>query len=206
MNKSSRLLIAGTMLVLAAPAFAALPTRRASQNGTNGSAAFWNLFGPTRTINFNPNIKTSRQVICDSQDVEAVQSVPDPLRTGGCDSGNYLFVFQFSSALTNLTVTMDNLVGFIPGTNPATYGVLVCDSANTGPSGNTLERCTTKGALQLPAVTATINAAHTSISFFIPNIPVFPAGKQRQGAGLTLFVLTTQTPAVPLAAPRVSIK
>jgi hypothetical protein len=207
MNKSSRLLIAGMVLALAAPAFARLPVRGASANGTNGIATRWNLFGPTKGINFNPNIKMSRQVNCPSQDVEASLGASSvATRAGGCDLGKYLFIFQFSSALTNLTVTMDNLVGFTPNTSNPTYGVLLCDSTDTSPSGNTLERCTTATEPQLPDITATINATNTSISFSIPSIPVFPVGKQYQGRGVTLFVITTQNPAVPIAAPRVSIK
>jgi hypothetical protein len=213
MNKSSRLLIAGiVMVVLAAPAFAVLPVRRASQNGTNQSAIFWNLFGPTRIINFNPTIKTSRQVICVNQDVEATQG-NNAIRTraGGCHSGNYLFIFQFlpvttSTSVTNITITMDNLVGFTPDPNAPTFGVMLCDSTDTSVNGNTLERCSTATEAQVPNITTTISADNTSISFAIPKLPNFVPGVQDQGRGLALFVVTTQTAPVPVAAPRVFLK
>jgi hypothetical protein len=107
----------------------------------------------------------------------------------------------------NLTVTINNLVGFTPDVNVPTYGVETCDSPN-----NTLELCSNVGAAtttalnQLAKITATINAANTKVVFCVPKVPVFPAGTPSQGQGLTLVVLTQQAPGVPVSYPKITFK
>jgi hypothetical protein len=192
--------------------FAAIPARGSSSNGTDTIAPFWNLFGPTAAVPRHAGTVVLRtQVVCPNQQVASAVDVAGGeglfADAGSCADGTYLFIFQIQSNVKNLTVTIHRLVGFTPDVNLPTYGVLTCDSAF-----NTLELCsnvdaaTTTAQNQLANITATVNAANTKLVFSVPNVPNFPAGSASQGQGLTLFVLTKQTPGLPLAYPKISFK
>jgi hypothetical protein len=201
---------------------AAIPARGSSSNGTDTIAPYWNLFGPTAAVPRHAGTVVLRtQVVCPGQNVAsavdaaaaaAAAAAGDDTNVpfadaGSCADGTYLFIFQIQSNVKNLTVTIHRLVGFTPDVNLPTYGVLTCDSAF-----NTLELCsnvdaaTTTAQNQLANITATVNAANTKLVFSVPNVPNFPAGSASQGQGLTLFVLTKQTPGLPLAYPKISFK
>lgn len=194
--------------------FAALPARGASGNGVDTIAQLWNLFGPTATVpRHGGTVMLRTQVVCPGQQVADV-FIADGTDTnigdaGGCADGTYLFLFQIQSNVKNLTVIINNLVGFVPSTDPfaATYGVETCDSDM-----NTLELCshvdtaTATATAQLDKIAATVNSANTKITFCVPKVPAFAAGTGNQGQGLTLFVLTKQTTNVPVALPKISFK
>jgi hypothetical protein len=84
----------------------------------------------------------------------------------------------------------------------STVGVIRCDT------GNTVGLCTTLGsgaAAQFPAVTFTHSTDNTVVNIHIPAaLPASPKGKGTQGQGLTGFVQTKQSPAIPLAFPKLT--
>jgi len=197
--------------------FAALPARGASSNGTDTIAPYWNLFGPTAAVpRHGGTVVLRTQVVCTFQKVasavDAAAAITDASTApfadaGSCSDGAYTFLYQIQSNVKNLTVTINNLVGFTPDVNIPTYGVETCDSEF-----NTLELCsnvaiaTTTAINQLAKITATINAAKTKVVFCVPKVPVFPAGSPSQGQGLTLVILTQQAPGLPLAYPKITFK
>jgi hypothetical protein len=188
--------------------FAVVPVRGSSRNGVDSIAQLWNLFGPTEVRTLTKGTTTvnyKQQVVCPNQDVANVVKPADTLHSGTCEGGNgnlpsYLFIFQLRSSATNVTVQLGNLVGFTPDANDPTYGVMLCDDANT------LELCTTATQDQLPNMTITANAAHTTATFVIPSFPKFPNGIRHQGQGLTIFVVTQQTQPNPIALPTITLK
>jgi hypothetical protein len=190
----------------AAPAFARLPVRQSSENGTDSSANAWKLFGRTTSQPFTANgknVQIVRESICPNQNRS----------TGYCraadGSGDYIFLFQLQSTDTNVSVQIGRLSGFVPDAVNPTYGVMVCPIFDPTISNNTLELCTTDPGdptyQNLPDITFTHNASNTSVTFTIPNFPAFPAGKIEQGVGLTLFVKTHQSAYRPIAYPTVGI-
>jgi hypothetical protein len=192
--------------------FAAIAARGSSSNGTDTIAPFWNLFGPTAAVPRHAGtVLLGTQVVCANQQVaSAVDAAGGEglfADAGSCADGVYLFLFQIQSSVKNLTVVIHGLAGFTPDVNLPSYGVETCDSAF-----NTLELCsnvaaaTTTAQNQLANITATVNSANTKIVFSVPKVPNFPAGSASQGQGLTLFVLTKQTPGLPFAYPKISFK
>jgi hypothetical protein len=211
------------LLVSSVAVFAAVPVRKSSQNGTNSSQPNMNLFGPTTPgPKDGGDLGVATQVICPNQDVADSRSLDGTTfdfndvnslkRSGSCLSGVYKFLFQIqpTTNLRNLTVTISNLVGFTPGTDPnvnvnnPTYGIQICD--NDPNSGNTLELCTNLAEDQLPVVTTTINAKNTKVIFTVKAIgpTTVPQGPDYTGAGLTFAVIVQQLSGTPIAVPRIS--
>jgi hypothetical protein len=208
----------GLLLLSSVAALAAVPVRPASRNGTNSSQPNMNLFGPTGKDGGQVGIAT--QYICPNQDVadsnpgnftDADPNAPNTLKlAGSCASGLYKFLFQLQPTvnLTNVTVTIKDLVGFTPGTDPSidfnnpTYGVQLCDTG-----GNTLELCTNLAEDQLPVINTTVNAKHTKVTFTINAIgpTTAPAGVDYEGQGLTFEVIVQQTPKNPISVPKISV-
>ena len=192
-------------LLVALPALAAtIPVRGSSRNGENSSAQFWNLGGPTQVLNTSKGttqLTYKYQVVCPTQQVTAAVNPTDEFDNGACADSNYMFVFQLNSTATNVTVQLGGMSGFTFNDDPdnGTFGVLLCDS-----SANTLELCTKATQEQLPAITFSSTA--TTATFTIANFPVFPPGKNHQGQGLTIFVMTTQHAPHPVYIPRLSLK
>jgi hypothetical protein len=197
-------------LLATLPVFGAnVPTRGTSRNGVDTSAAFWNLFGPTQIVTLTKGttvVHYKQQVVCPDQNETNAANPSDTLRDGACEGDStgtgYLYIFQLRSSATNVTVQLSGLSGFTPdtGLDTATYGVMLCDATNT------LELCTTATQDQLPAITLSSNAAHTTATFVIPNFPKFPNGKRHQGQGTTIFVLTKQTASNPISLPVITLQ
>jgi hypothetical protein len=212
------------LLFASAAAFGATPVRKSSQNGENSSQPSMNLFGPTtRDSRAGNSLGVATQIICPNQDVADSRALDgttfDPgdvntlKRAGSCLSGVYKFLFQIqpTTKLRDLTVTISNLVGFTPGTDPnvsvnnPTYGIQICDN-NDPIAGNTLELCTNLPEDQLPAVTAAINAKNTKVVFTVKAIAptTVPQGPDYTGAGLTFEVIVQQSSGTPIAVPTIS--
>jgi hypothetical protein len=185
------------MVVCAATIAFAVTIRGASGNGEDGNAPNWLLLGLTHDVPLSNTAvgKTAtmrREIVCLNQDVENALANPTLTLSGSCDSGVYMFLFQFQSSATNLGISINQLVGFDP-TNANNYGVLICDSPN-----NTIELCTNDPTgTHIPKINVT-PTAH-SVTFTVPNsFPSYPAGTAQQGRGLTFFVITRQSTPLPL--------
>jgi hypothetical protein len=198
-------LVVAMVLSASTEAFAKMPVRGSSQNGENSNAANWNLLSVTQPLTLTANgkaVAVTRQIICLNQDVENALSSPTPALTGTCDSGLYLHLFQFKSTSPNVTVTLRQLVGFVPDANVPNYGVITCDSPD-----NTLELCINDtNPDDVPDITFTSAKNKTSVSFAIPNFPTYPAGVDNQGQGLTLFLLIKQSAPLPIQYPKIAIR
>jgi len=183
----------------------ALPIRHGSDIGTTTIADAWNLFGPTDTLALTTATTVSQEILCPGQQVASANG--DETNAGGCTGGEYLFLFQIRTTKTTpIVVSVKNLVGFTftdTGTgSTSTVGVIECDS------GNTVALCTTLGsgaAAEFPAVTFTHSTDLTVVNIHIPaDLPAYPKGTGTQGQGLTVFVQTKQSPAIPLAFPKLT--
>jgi len=173
-------------------AAAGIPIRKPSDNGANGNANQWLLLGRTIKAALRKGSTTvvmQREIVCPGVDVEASEPNPTPELSGSCESGNYLFIYQFQSTNTNVTLRFKELGTFVPSESPANYGVILCDTDNS----NTLELCTNDptGGTQVPNITFTAVSAHT-VTFTVPNFPTFKSGTPQEGQGLTLFILAHQ--------------
>lgn len=194
-------LVAATALYAATFASATVTIRGSSGNGEDNGAPHWLLLGRISNLTLTANGKKAtmrREIVCLNQDVENSQPSPTLDLSGSCDSGAYIFLFQFQSSATNLAVQLKNLVGFDMNVN--NYGVMICDSPN-----NTIELCTNDPTgTHIPNITATTTAS--SVTFTVPNtFPTYPPGTSDQGQGLTFFVITQQTAPLPVGLPFVSI-
>jgi hypothetical protein len=212
MKCARKLCLLSTCLVFALSAtlaFAAVPVRKASQNGQAGGAPQWKLLGRSVPVLLTANGKQAtmtREIICAQQDVDASTN-GNQSNPGGCDSGDYIFIFQFKSAATSLTVNISRLSGF--SLNPSdgfinpSYGVLICDDAD----GNDQELCTVDTNPSVSTdITITTPKNLSSIKFVISPLPTFNAGSNaEEGQGLTLFVATHQNSPVPISLPNVGI-
>jgi hypothetical protein len=184
----------------------ALPIRHGSDVGVTSIADSFNLFGPTDALALTTATTVSQDVLCPGQQVAAANG--DETNAGGCTGGVYLFLLQIRTTKTTpIVISVKNLVGFTFVDNPnnaaeSTVGVIECDS------GNTATLCTTLGsgsASQFPAVTFTHSIDNTVVNIHIPaDLPAYPKGTGTQGQGLTVFVQTTQSPALPLAFPKIT--
>jgi len=184
----------------------ALPIRHGSDIGTTSIADFWNLFGPTDVLALTTATTVSQEILCPGQQVASANG--DETNSGGCTGGVYLFLIQIQTTKTTpIVVSVKNLVGFTfvdEASDPAdsTVGVIQCDTNNT------VALCTTLGsgsADQFPAVTFTHSTDNTVVNIHIPaDLPAYPKGKGTQGQGLTVFVQTKQSPAIPLAFPKLT--
>lgn len=194
------------LCVLAAlPALAnTIPVRGTSRNGDDSIAPFWNLMGPTSLLTLTKGtdkVMVKYQVVCPTQDVSSVVDPTNTQNAGTCAGGQYLYIFQLRSTATNITVLLSGLMGFTPDANDPNYGVMLCDPTND------LQMCTTATQDQLPAITFTTSGTgNGTASFFIPSFPNFKAGKNHQGQGLTIFVLTTLNQPRPVTIPRIALK
>ena len=210
-----RVLLPFTLLVTAL--FAALPmsaaankpVRGASGNGVNSNASSWNLLGRTvpRVIGTaTKKVTVTRQIVCLAADVEDSQPIPNQLLTGTCRSGVYLHLFQFKSTATAVKVTIADLVGFAPDPAFNNYGVMLCDSS----ASNTYEICTNDpndpNLDNIPLIPVTSPSSKKSITFTVPNFPTFAPGIDNQGQGLTLYVITQQSAALPIQLPIIQIQ
>jgi hypothetical protein len=193
------------LAVLCAATMASAGTIRGSSgNGEDSNAPNWLLLGRSQSITLTVTGKKAtmtREIICLSQDVEDAFSSPTLTLSGSCDTGDYMYLFQFQSTATNLGVAIGKLSGF-DSTNVNNFGVMICDSPT-----NTIEMCTNDPTgTHIPNFTAV--AAKTSVTFTVPNtFPTYPAGTAQQGQGLTFFVITSQKAApLPISLPSVGIR
>jgi len=184
-------------------AFANVPIRGSSSSGENGQASSWLLLGRTAPVTLTHNTESAvmtMEVVCPQQDVEASRSSPTMTLAGSCDSGEYMFIYQFQSSSTDVNVKITGLVGFVANQDLPNYGVLVCDSKS-----NTIEKCTTAPDQSLiPDITFTSKS--NQVNFLVPNFPDFSAGSKGQGQGLTLFIITQGSTAVPIHFPTVELR
>jgi hypothetical protein len=203
-NAVFALLLVLTLALYPIPTFAGAPIRHGSDVGATGNADFWNLFGPTQFLPNSNFTKISYEYLCPGQEVAAANA--DETNAGGCTGGVYLLLIQIQSTRTaNFVLAVQDLVGFTfvedandPSTS--TVGVMQCDTNNT------VGLCTTLGsgsASQFPNLTFTHPKTNTSVSITIPPIPAYPAGTGTQGKGLTIFIQTKQSPAVPIGVPKI---
>jgi hypothetical protein len=192
-------------LLVALPAFAGtIPVRGVSRNGVDDSAASWAALGPTQLLTLQKgttSVMYKEQVVCPDQDFANATNPTDTHNAGACESGSYLFIFQLRSTATNVSVLLSGIMGFTPDANAPNYGVMVCDSSQ-----NTLEMCTTATQDQLPAITFSTNATNSTATYFIPSFPNFTTGKNHQGFGITIFILTQQTGPRPVSVPRITLQ
>jgi len=192
------------LTVLCAATMASAGTiRGSSDNGEDSNAPNWLLLGRSNSITLTVTGKKAtmtREIICLSQDVENAFPSPTLTLSGSCDTGDYMYLFQFQSTSLNLGVSIGKLSGFDPS-NVNNFGVMRCDSPN-----NTIEMCTNDDGTHIPNFTAV--AAKTSVTFTVPNtFPTYPAGTAQQGQGLTFFVITSQKAApLPIGLPSVGIR
>ena len=194
-------LVALAVLAVATIAFAGT-IRGSSQNGEDSGAPHWMLMGRSQDTKLSNSGKTAtmrHETICLNQDAEDSQPSPVLTLSGGCDTGDYMYLFQFQSNANNLTVNIGHLKGFNPA-DTTTFGVMICDSST-----NTIELCTNATAGQLPNFTTTTTS--NSVAFTVPNaFPSYPAGSAQQGRGLTFFVITSQQSSpLPIGLPSFGI-
>jgi hypothetical protein len=194
-------LMISVLVLYPSTAFAGLPIRHNSDVGASSNAANWNLFGPSLLFP-DGEVSTYQEVIC-TGGVASEQN--DDANAGGCEGGSYLWVYQFTSTKTNVVFSLTGMKGFTfneNSTNPdeATVGVIQCDTSGSNTTGLCTTLTTSGPTSTFPAITFTHNA--TSVSFHIPSIPAYPAGTGTQGQGLTVFVVTQQSSAIPVAIPK----
>jgi hypothetical protein len=193
------LLVAG--VAASVPAFARIPIRQSSDNGASSGVDSWTLLGRSIPITLSAGGKVvtmTRQILCPNQD----------RLNGGCSSGTYMFLYQLQSSSTNVPINIGKLVGFTANSqdDTGTYGVMICDDGI-----NDLQLCTEDPNdpqfTKLPATTFKVNGKKaTSVVFTISSFPSFPAGSQpEEGQGLTLYIVTQQSPTAPLPLPYPSI-
>ena len=209
MKSNAKIVLTLSFIVLCAiPSFCgSTPIRRSSQNGVDSSAAFFNLYGPTAAVSRHSGLVSLRtQVVCTNQRVSAATDNTNVANAGGCDDGNYTFLFQIQSKATNLTVNVTNLVGFPDAVgDTAAYGIAVCDNDPNNPdASNTQQLCTQVGTEDISGITSVVNTKGAKIKFTVPSIPPFAAGVGKQGQGLTFVVVEQQTAGQPIAAPRIN--
>jgi hypothetical protein len=188
-------------------AFAGVPVRKASQNGQSGGAPQWKLMARSVPVLLSANGKKAmmtREILCAQQDVDASTGGNGTFANpGSCDSGDFIFVFQFQSTAASLTVNISRLSGFTLDASAPSYGVLICDDAD----GNDQELCTVDTTPSVSTdITYTTPKNLSSIKFVISPLPTFSAGSNaEEGQGLTLFVETHQSSPVPISIPNVGI-
>jgi hypothetical protein len=184
----------------------ALPIRHGSDVGSNSNAVNWNLYGPTLLFP-DGAVSTNQEVICPGQDVAAAAG--DNANSGGCSSGTYLFVYQFTSTKTNVVFTVNDLHGFTFNENSgspdsSSVGVIQCDTSGSNTTGLCTTLAASGAAASFPAITFTHASNNQWVSFHVPSVPAYPAGTGTQGKGLTVFVETHQSAPIPVAIPKVN--
>src|ERR1700730_17602821 len=193
------------LTVLCAATIASAGTiRGSSDNGEDSNAPNWLLLGRSQSISLAANGKkaiSTREIICLNQDVENARPSPTLTLSGSCDTGDYMYLFQFQSTSANVGVSIGKLSGF-DFKNVNNFGVMICDSPT-----NTIEMCTNDPTgTHIPSMT--IAASKTAVTFTVPGtFPSYPAGTAQQGQGLTFFVITSQLAApLPISLPTVGIR
>src|SRR4030081_3870008 len=203
-NRIATKLALVALTVLCAATIASAGTIRGSSgNGEDSNAPNWLLLGRSQSISLAANGKkaiSTREIICLNQDVENARPSPTLTLSGSCDTGDYMYLFQFQSTSANVGVSIGKLSGF-DFKNVNNFGVMICDSPT-----NTIAMCTTDPTgTHIPNFTAV--AAKTSVTFTVPNtFPPYPAGTAEQGQGLTFFVITQQSAPLPMGLPSVGIR
>jgi hypothetical protein len=196
-------LVALTVFCAATMAFTQ-KIRGSSDNGEDSNAPNWLLLGRSQSISLAANGKkaiSTREIICLNQDVENARPSPTLTLSGSCDTGDYMYLFQFQSTSANVGVSIGKLSGF-DFKNVNNFGVMICDSPT-----NTIEMCTNDPTgTHIPSMT--IAASKTAVTFTVPGtFPSYPAGTAQQGQGLTFFVITSQLAApLPISLPTVGIR
>jgi hypothetical protein len=175
----------------------AFPRRQSSDNGQGNAVDDWTVLGRTVTIPLSANgkkVTMTRQIIC-AQNGDRVN--------GSCGSGNYVYLFQFQSTSSNVTINIGLLQkGTFTGNF---YAVNVC---NDDPqNGNSEELCTEAGSADFSQITYKMKSK-TAVSFTVAGIfPSFPAGTTpEEGQGLTFAVQTSQPSPLPITFPSVGIQ
>lgn len=193
-----------TLLCAATIASATVTIRGTSGNGDDSNASHWLLLGLNRTKSLAANGKQAtmrREIVCLNQDVENAQPTPTLALSGSCDSGVYMYLFQFQSTAEDVGVAIGQLSGFDPS-NASNFGVMTCDS-----SSNTIEMCTNDPTGSNIPKNITASTTNTSVRFTVPDtFPRYPAGTPQQGQGLTFFVITQQAAPLPVGVPNVGIR
>jgi hypothetical protein len=191
------------LTVLCAAMMASAGTiRGSSDNGEDSNAPNWLLLGRSQSISLAANGKkaiSTREIICLNQDVENARPSPTLTLSGSCDTGDYMYLFQFQSTSANVGVSIGKLSGF-DFSNVINFGVMRCDSPT-----NTIEMCTNDDGTHIPNFTT--STTKTSVTFTVPGtFPSYPAGTAQQGQGLTFFVITKQAAPLPISLPTVGIR
>jgi hypothetical protein len=129
----------------------------------------------------------------------------DKLNSGACEKGECGFLFQLQpSGATSVTFIISNPVGFVADAAKPNYAVQICDN-NDPVNCNTLAVCTTATAGQIPNIAFTTNPTSPQATFSISSFSDFPAVPDHEGRGLTIFVQTHQSTAIPIGFPTISI-
>ena len=203
-NRIATKLALVALTVLCAATIASAGTIRGSSgNGEDSNAPNWLLLGRSQSIPLAANGKKAtmtREIICLNQDVENSRPSPTLTLSGSCDTGDYMYLFQFQSTSANVGVSIGKLAGFDFG-NVINFGVMRCDSPT-----NTIEMCTNDDGTHIPNFTT--STTKTAVTFTVPGtFPTYPAGTAQQGQGLTFFVITSQQAApLPISLPTVGIR
>ena len=198
------------LILLSSASFAgSLPTRGSSKNGGTELSGNWNIFGPTAVdVRHNGDLTIRTQYICPNQDFANAQRPSDFANSGTCTGGLYMFLFQFQGTVSK--ITLGSLVGFDPSPqngNPGfpTYGLVSCDDTNTGELCSNLTDASADDQTKVDNITTKINKKNTNVVFTIPAFPQLPPGTDKQGQGLTFFVITQQTPGTPVSVPKIGL-
>ena len=188
-----------------------LPTRGSSKNGITELSANWNIFGPTAVdTRHNGDLTIRTQYVCANQDFVNAQNPSDFEDSGTCltdSKGRYIFIYQFQGTVSK--ITLGGLVGFTPDngsvTGDQTYGLISCDDANTGELCSNLTDLSADNQTKLDNITTTIPKKNNKVTFSIPAFPQLPPGTDKQGQGLTLFVITEQPQGAPVVVPKIGL-
>jgi hypothetical protein len=207
--------IAGMLVMVSIFAFGspfAYSVRQSSENGSGANVSTWMVLGRSVTIPLTANgkkVMMTREIICDG--------TQDQLN-GGCEDGNYVYLFQFTSASTNVYINIGQLEKGSFTTSSG--GVNVCDDGDDIPpvqfpqtgDTNPQELCTEDPTgypnyTDLSGITFKVKSA-TAVQFVIPSFPNFEPGynKVTEGQGITLYVQTHQNASFPIAYPSVGIQ
>ena len=202
-NRIATKLALVALTVLCAATIASAGTIRGSSgNGEDSNAPNWLLLGRSPSIPLAANGKKAtmtREIICLGQDVENARPSPTVTLSGSCDTGDYMYLFQFQSTSANVGVSIGKLAGFDFG-NVINFGGMRCDSPT-----NTIEMCTNDDGTHIPNFTT--STTKTAVTFTVPGtFPTYPAGTAEQGQGLTFFVITKQAHSLPISLPTVGIR
>ena len=151
-------------------------TQSTGSYGTDASESHWDVSPSSTLISSGVPIDGSQEAVCPNQDVNG----------GTCASGVYDFLYQISSAPSDLTLTFTGL----PASDPDfDLGVLLCGP----PTQNTIALCTNTTATTEQTLNITDSSALTSATFSILGaLPTFSAGTGGEG-DLTFYLVLDET-------------